>query len=508
MIKADIVIKAILVLYREHEIKESLGNSSSAMLIKNIINLTASRQKYIGGETIVLDNLVKLCMEMINNPDNYTKETLLQSLDIILRTDRATFDIFNKYISTDMSVPGAKKSITNLRSHLENYYKEKEIQNILNRATFTLNKEGLGEPVNEFTLKLIANLEALVNKTNNKTPGIIQDLNFENEEDLEAAANSVKSTATDEGRLRTGWQELNDMLCGGFRPGETVLTSGLQHDYKSGFVQSLFAQFAMYNKPNLKDPDKKPTLLYISFEDDTEVFLKFLYDYLYFAENNEPSDVTTVSGKEISEYVKSRLMKNGFTIRMFRANPSEWSYRTLFDYILRLEADGYELAVVIVDYLNKMPTTGCISGPMGTDTRDLLDRCRHFFGSKGILFITPCQLSTEAKQLTRNTGIAPKDLVKEIANKGYYEGSKQLDHVVDVEIHHHKVKINGSYYLTFQRGKRRYPEIIDDDKKYFMLPFPPKSPIPPDIDQDGNYIGFKYNDKYNNKKEVEEAFDF
>lgn len=112
---------------------------------------------------------------------------------------------------------------------------------------------------------------------------------------------------------------------------------------------------------------------------------------------------------------------------------------------------------------------------------------------KNILLISCHQLSTEAKQLIRN-GVPGIDFVKEIANKGYYEGSKQLDQVVDLELHQHIAKIsNNKFYLTVQRGKRRYPEIIPEDKKYFMLPFPEKIPcIPPNIDYEGKYIGFKY----------------
>ena len=112
---------------------------------------------------------------------------------------------------------------------------------------------------------------------------------------------------------------------------------------------------------------------------------------------------------------------------------------------------------------------------------------------KEIAFISTHQLSTEAKQLIRN-GVPAQDFVKEIANKGYYEGSKQLDQVVDLEIHQHISKLGkDKFYLTFQRGKRRYPENIAEDKKYFMLPFPQKIPcIPPNIDFEGKYIGFKY----------------
>ena len=57
---------------------------------------------------------------------------------------------------------------------------------------------------------------------------------------------------------------------------------------------------------------------------------------------------------------------------MIRVNPSEWTHRDLFNYVLKLEADGFEVHATFVDYLAKLPTTGCnVSGPSGTDFRDM-----------------------------------------------------------------------------------------------------------------------------------------
>lgn len=269
-----------------------------------------------------------------------------------------------------------------------------------------------------------------------------------------------------------------------FRRGETVITSALQHNYKSGFVQSLFMQIPIHNVPVMTDPSKKPLILLISFEDDAEIIANFMYRYLYFNEHNEIPDLTSITNSEVAKYIKEKLGVNGYHAKIIRVNPSEWTYKHMFNKILEYEAAGFEIHATIVDYLSKLPTTGCItSGPMGTDLRDLWNRCRNFFSSKGILFVSPHQLSVDAKQLLRN-GVSAQTLVKEIANKGYYEGSRQLDQVVDLEIHQHIAYINKKPFLTFQRGKRRFPEIIDENKKYFMLPFPHKAPIKENINSD------------------------
>lgn len=99
---------------------------------------------------------------------------------------------------------------------------------------------------------------------------------------------------------------------------------------------------------------------------------------------------------------------------------------------------------------------------------------------KKILFITPHQLSTEAKQLIR-TGTPEDQFVKEINEKGYYAGTKQLDQEVDVELAIHLFKHNKETYLSIQRGKHRLPSILPDEYKYFLLKFPKGQPLPDDI---------------------------
>jgi hypothetical protein len=89
---------------------------------------------------------------------------------------------------------------------------------------------------------------------------------------------------------------------------------------------------------------------------------------------------------------------------------------------------------------------------MGFDTRDLFRRVRNFTNPRGILCITPHQLSSEAKNLIK---MGVKDFVKEIANKGYWDSCRVLDQEVDMEIYIHIELVNMVKYQTIQRGKHR-----------------------------------------------------
>lgn len=492
MNKIDVIFKCILLLYRENELND-ISVDNSVGLVKTILKQISKTSKMlVGGESDMISDLTSLCIELCNNPSGFDKLNLLQSLEVILKNSDY-YKTIEKQLNIDMQQAGLKRSILSLRMYLNNVYKETEITALVKRAAYELSLSKIDIDIKDYTNKLITNLEALNNTTKTKDNAIIDEVDISEEEGLNKILTKAKKQTNGEGRLKTGWKEMNEMLNGGLRKGETVLLSALQHKYKSGMVRSLFAQLCMYNKPVLKDANKKPLNVFISFEDDADIIAEFYYKYLYFEETNEEPSMDGISTNDVSKYIKERLSKTGYNIKILRVNPSEWTYKHIFNKILEYEAEGYEVHVVVTDYLSKIPCTGIDnSGPQGTAFREMLTRCRDFMSSKNILYINAHQLSTEAKLLIRN-GVPDRDFVKEIANKGYYEGSKQLDQVVDLEIHQHIAKIGKKYYLTIQRGKRRYPEIVDDEKKYFMLPFPHKIPcIPPNVDINGNYKGFSY----------------
>lgn len=509
--KLDILLKCIILLFRESEVIDTL-NDDSKDLVKSVLSTFRGKTRLnniTGGEHDIIENLIDLIKNMLNSPESYDKLNLIQTLQLILKQNDSALSVIDKALNLESTTGGLKRSIVSLRANLNNYYKEAELTSLIKKAAYDLSMGKLEESVQDYTSKLVVNIEALSNITKLKDPGIVDEIDISDDEEMNKVITKVKNQTTGDGRFKTGWLELNTMLNGGFRRGEMVLTSALQHNYKSGFCQSLFAQLCMYNSPVLLDKNKKPLALFISLEDDSDVIANFLYRYLYNTEFSSQPDMEDVTPKEIAEYIKTKLTMTGFNVKILRVNPSDWTYKSLFNKIIEYEAAGYELEILFIDYLSKLPTTGCISsGPMGTDLRDLMNRVRNFCNNSArqVLVLTPHQLSVDCKQLLRN-GISGQDLVKEIANKGYYEGSRQIDQVVDLEIHQHIARIGKNYYLTMQRGKRRYPEIIDDEKKYFMLPFPYKAPIPPNITLDGKYIGFKYSPEDTIIKTIDDEFE-
>lgn len=492
--KLDVLVRCAILLYRETLVE---GINDSKALVKTLLlQMGKERKLLMQGEAYNITTEVKSFLEtLLQQEEPIDKDHLIMSFTSIFKDNPKMLELTLKEINREFAPDGAKKSILRLQQYLTGIYKQQEIAEVISKAAYRLKIGDVGDSIGEFTNRLIANLEVLSTDLTSKQidKAIVDEIDIDQEEDLSKAISKAKKNTTGDGRLKTGWRDYNKMLNGGFRLGETVLISALQHNYKSGMLRSLFAQLCMYNKPIIVDKNKVPLNVFISFEDDSDIAVEFFYKYLYYSENNELPDMSQVSESEISSYIKNKLRSTGYAVKLLRVNPSEWDYKKLINKLVDYESKGYKIQVLVTDYLSKLPTTYCDTSLAGSAFRNMLTVMRDFTSANNILFINAHQLSTEAKMLVRNH-IGDQEFVKEIAGKGYYEGSKQLDHIADVEVHQHIANVGeDESVLTIQRGKRRYAEIVSKKDKYFVLPFPVKIPcIPPDTTVDGTYIGFKY----------------
>lgn len=508
MQKMDIIFKSITLLYRESFIENNDTNNSND-LVRTILNTIVTDSKYsmLGAGADKIENLKKFTLELCNSSDKpFDKEMIRQTVSLIMGEDVATVEILMRTIEDDLVEEKLKRAILTLKRYLNNYYKEYQINDVLSKAhyRFKNNRSGI-KSTNDFIANLVTNLEALELTSKTKDPAIANEVDLGDESGLSEVLDSVKDDNTTLPKLKTGWQGFNTITSGGFRRGEMVLLASLQHKYKSGTTNSLFMQVAMENKPKMIDGTKKPLLLLISLEDDMVITTDFMYRYLYNDEHGELPDFSKVTPKEASDYIKKKLSVNGYHIKMLRVNPTEWSFKHLFNKIISYEADGFELHGVFMDYLGMVPTVGCnLSGPMGTDIRDLFRRVRNFFSVRKCTFFTPHQLSVDAKMLIRN-GVPEATFVKELIGKGYFSGTKQLDQELDLILYNHIAKINGKACLTISRDKHRTPVILDDEYKYFYMPFPKGAPIPSDVHREKSLAVFP---DANGSAGSDDVFDF
>jgi hypothetical protein len=201
--------------------------------------------------------------------------------------------------------------------------------------------------------------------------------------------------------------------------------------------------------------------------------MQFMYQYLkaHDGEFISAKDFEKISVSDMREYIIAKLTLNGFYIKMMRVDPSQWTYSHVINKIIELEAQGYSVHLLMLDYITLLPTTGCTAGPIGSDKKDLLRRIRNFCSARNIAVVTPLQLSSEAKTLIRN-GVPEHQFPNEVAEKGYYDGTKSIDQDIDLELFIHLFTHKRKKYLAVRRGKHRIPTVIDDEEKYFLLKFP------------------------------------
>lgn len=475
--------KCITLLYRESQLENVTENSAD--LVRTTVEKIKISDVSIGIVTKRDTSLAlkRLVLDMCNNGPHhlYDPVELLQQIRIITNGDENLYTAIAQGVEPEMTQTLLKRTITNIRKTVSNEFRDRRIDEIVSKAhrDLTFGRHIITDRA-EYIRNLILELEITSAKAVAKDPAIVASMNFSDDDSMREVFSNVASSNSEGLAFNTGWRELNDALQGGPRPGDCMVIGALQHNYKTGASLSLFAHLAIHNKPKCKDPTKKPLIYRVNFEDPLRNSAQFLYQLLKYEETNEPVDVKSVTIDEMWKYVQARMTSNGYHVLMEEVNPSNWTYQSLINRIIELESEGFAVEVLICDYLMKLPTTGCAQGSMGDDVLDMLSRVRAFCSAQGILFVTPHQLSTEAKRLLQVT--PQESFLNVIKGGGFFEKTKGLDRIYDIGVLIHKVTAASGDFLHMVVDKHRFPSVVDSHLKGFFLPFPAcKMPIPSNL---------------------------
>ena len=477
----------------------NLGNTDHDIIIKTNLNtIKTDLPEHNFANTNIIKKLKDYCFLLLEEQEPILKETLIPTLAIILEHDQKLLQVIKDSIEPERDESTTKKIISNHIKALNAYYKEQLGIEVISKASYDLkfNRNKIGT-FSDYLRNVIAELEPLTTATGAlKDPAIVNEMDFENEDSVNLVFEEVKNLNSNKAIYKTGFQALNRMLQGGIRRGETGNCGGaLQHNYKTGFSTSIFASIAVLNSPIVTkeeaEQNRKPLLVRISFEDSLTNTTQFIYQYLKAnaGEIIKPKDFETLSIKEMTKYIMERMTATGFSVKMIRVDPSQWTFADVIGKIYEYESQGYAVHVLEIDYISMLPTTGCDrSGPIGSDKRDLVRRLRNFCSARNIALLSPFQLNTEVKNLVRN-GVPVRQMLEEVASGTMYDGSKTIANDLDFEIFIHLVSHNRKKYLAVQRGKHRLPTQPDPDDMFFMLPFPMLNvPILEDLDKDDTSI--------------------
>lgn len=480
-----LIVKVITLLFRESQNPNKTENS--AELVKQIIaglkvpEATLDTDK--GRETILA--LRQTALWMANNPlqHEYDRAELLQRIRINVDGDLHLLEAIIDGFEDIDDIDKIKKISIQTSNTLKAFIKQNEVKEIIRRASH----KALFTPdeVNwdTFIGDVIGELEPYSSIKEEFIGSELEDVDFSNIESVKLMLQKAEDEISTGGVMKTGIQAINRMTGdnAGFVRGESWVIGALQHNFKSGFLMTILKGLVCYNKPLLLDPKKKPLILFITLENSITQNVLWLYQSFKENETGEYCDIRNIDIQDAANYVNEKFTANGYHVKMRRFNPTEFTYRDLFDVLLKYEAEGYEIQALLMDYLNMMSKVGCVKDTTGGDVRDIFRRVRNFTNPRKILFITPHQLSSEAKNIVRMGG---DDFVKQIANKGYYDSCKLIDQEVDGEIYIHIEKRNGNSFLTVQRGKhRKVGKMTPEEDMFTILPFQDVGAIQDDIDK-------------------------
>lgn len=480
-----LMVKCITLAYLETLLGQNNNSKDLILEVTNTIKIPESSIDVDTGREIIvsLRGIVLWILEQCADAP-CDKTQLLQRLRVSTKDDTYLYNAIDDVISRDYNGALEKELqelVLSYRRLLKGYNDGIKIKDTINDAFKKVNYAGAVD-YRKFVRDVVGKLEPHTHEVmDSKHHSVVDHVNFDEPEGINALLSRSKEEISDTGVLKTGWQAINRMLgeSQGFRRGETVVVGALQHNFKTGFTMNLFKHFALYNTPYMRDPTKKPLLLHISLENELPINLMYLYVNLKENETKEPCDISQVNIEEATRYIKEKMGVNGYHIEMYRINPDSCGYHDLLDILTTFESKGYEIHAFVIDYLSMLNKNGLDrGGPTGTEIRQLFRILRNYCSARAITFITPHQLSTEAKALKRQ-GVT--DFVKTIANLGYYEGSRQIDQEVCVELYVDISKNNGESFLTVQRGKHRKIKITPEKDLYTVLPFSKIGDIPDDI---------------------------
>ena len=482
-----LLVKICTLLYKESVTSDK--SRSSVEIVKRVIDTIKFPETGMDFDSTreTLHALRATAKWMCENPRDhiYDRGALLQRIRLNASEDEILYLAFEQGIDGVEDGDDLARQITDSHMELRNFLTDIEVKEIIKKAYQLAHFNSGSGPADPRAIarEITSKLEPFTAAgEDERIDGLVYSFDLsDNDKVIELFNRAAVETSAD-GILKMGFQGFNRMTgdhCG-LRRGETIVVGALQHNFKTGFTMNMFKHAALYNKPWMRDPTKKPCLVHISTENDPHINMMWLYQNLMENETGvecdlapfkDPDDaVRQAAIKAAAEYVQQRMTANGYHIKMYRFDPSTTTYYSITDALDKLAQQGFEVHMLVLDYLNMCSKAGCINtGPTGSDVRDLYRRVRNYTSPKGITFVTPHQLSTEAKTLVRQ-GV--EDFVKEIANKGYYDGCRTIDQEVDMEIYIHIEKHEGKSYLTLQRGKHRKAGKLTPEKDlYCVIPF-------------------------------------
>lgn len=337
---------------------------------------------------------------------------------------------------------------------------------------------------------------------------VVVSVNTGNHESFFDIIETAKKENSAEGILKTGIQGLNEGLepDGGFRRGKMYMLEALTNRGKSYAMGHILGSVGMYNKPMLRNPAKIATLLFESSEDTMDLVIMRMYKLACTVNNSLSGDFQTADTKNIVEVIADCFKKNGWFLIMNQIEAYKDNISNMFARVRKLELQGHEIIFYGYDYL-ALQNIDKVPGESKSDKLQLVyRRVRSFTAARGICFVTPHQLSPEAKKLLKELDDESEVyFAREVAGKSMTETSTKITNEVDGVICIHVAKTSQKSYFTGAIGKQR-GEGCAPEKRFFIYDIDPVLGLKHDINTKAAYRR-SLQQRFNSNGDVEDDID-
>lgn len=484
-----LIVKAISLIFRENEPSEPIGDSGA--LVKDALKIINHKTDRIAlqdfGGTEPLAELRSTLNRLISHKKTGTtnKAELLQKLRVNTDGDETLYDALADGISPDLTPEEREEECRSHRVAIKLFIDEQKAMDLVKTA-YHLMKFNDGSVMAGTVLReMMSKLEPYQNlgAANANQQRGYSEITISKPDSIKKAFKAIKDLKSGQLGMQLGMQGFNEMAGDSkkFQRGDFWLVPAPSYSYKTGTMKAFVRQLAMHNVPHMIDPAKKPLIVFWSVENENTDILRAVYVAIWALLYNEEVIVDDVDEADVAIFVHEHLGRHGYDVKFIRSNPATTGFSSIMDAVDGWKQEGYEIHAMIIDYVAKLSTAGCISGGAnGQDLVDLVSRLRNFMAVEYILCFSPHQLNGEARRM-RDDGIP--NVVRKFSGSGaYYSKAKDVYQEIDGEIVCNIKVINTTSYLEYYMGKNRNNSNVKESKKYLMYPLDDLTGLRDDLD--------------------------
>lgn len=478
-----VLVKILSALYQAKKLKD---NNLINELIETLEELPKPNADVFSQDKETRESIKATIQWLLKQPNDepVIKSLLMQRVELFCKND----DSLKKTIAAgledcedeELTRKLVYKHVTEVRLSGETEAFQKKFKQALAPFYF----KDISEMKKEDWGNLIDMIQERVNTTyDERTSEIVYTVTSGTPESFFQIIEMAKKENSRQGILRLGLHALNQMLepDGGLRRSKFYLINALTNRGKSLTMAHILASVGLYNVPMLRNNAKIPTLLMESSEDTMDLIIMRMYKLALSVQGQLDGDFQVDAAEDIVSTIVKCFKDNGWFLIINQIEANKDSMQGMFDRVRNLEMKGHEIIFYGYDYLGLVPIDK-IPGESKSDKLQILfRRVRSFMIARGICFVTPHQLSPEAKKMLKETDDESEVyFAREVAGKSMTETSTKITNEVDVELTIHVAKTPTKNYFTACVGKSR-GEGCEPSKRFAIYDLDPIHGLKHDI---------------------------